>query len=417
MKRLVAPKTVAEEKAHSEFGASASYRWLNCPGSVQLSRKAPPQRESSFALEGTRAHACLESIFMRAIELSGGLSFEGVLGYLRNHRPEGDGWDDDMIRHGKNAVAWIMKEFYARGPSTELRCEQKVSSEPFTCKGQFGTLDAALIEPFGRLTIIDYKYGAGIAVDPKSPQLIYYALGVSHEFHHNFEEVELVVIQPRAHHESGKRIRRARISVDEMLSWERRFQKGVKAALAKKPPLVSGDWCRFCPAASMCPELVERNFERAQIVFSKVDGIESVPEPRLVKEWDMRVMLEAADKLEIWIEQLRSHAFHMLEHGERIEGFKLVQKRATRKWADPDQVKEFFGDMALHDPEMKSPAQLEDTIKKMVKHKETRAQLLGAIKNATIGVSSGVTMVKDGDKREAIGSRAERVFGAITIDV
>lgn len=403
-----------EEKAHSEFGASASYRWLNCPGSVQLSRKAPPQRESVFALEGTKAHACLEEILNDVIDCYF-CDFEAALEWIRKYKPSNPEFDPDMIRHGKNAAAWIMKEFYQRGG--EIRCEQKVSSEPFTTKGQFGTLDAALIEPFGRLTIVDYKYGAGIAVDPKSPQLIYYALAVSHEFHHNFEEVELVVIQPRAHHESGKRIRRARISVDEMLSWETRFRKGVKVALSKEPPLVSGDWCRFCPAAAMCPELVERNFERAQIVFSKVDGIESVPEPRLVKEWDIGTMLQAADKLEIWIEQLRSHAFHMIQNGERIDGYKLVQKRSTRKWANPEKVKNFFGDMAYHDPEMKSPAQLEASIKKLVKDKATRAQLLEAIKNETIGVSSGVTMVKEGDKREAIGSRAERVFGAITIDV
>ena len=41
---------------HSKYGASSAERWLNCPGSIQLSETVPPQPSSSAATKGTAAH-------------------------------------------------------------------------------------------------------------------------------------------------------------------------------------------------------------------------------------------------------------------------------------------------------------------------------------------------------------------------
>lgn len=400
-------------KAHAEFGASGSERWLNCPGSIKLSRKAPEPPESPYAIEGTLAHECLEELFRKCIWLSNQTSFESVMSCIRRWNPKNPKWDSEMIKNAKGATAWILKEFYQRSPGTEVWCEQKVSSEPFTTKGQFGTLDGALVELFGRLTIIDYKYGAGIAVEPDSPQLIYYALAASHMYNHNFSEVELVVIQPRAYHESGKKVRRKVISMNEMLSWEAKFQRGVKRALSKDPPLVSGKWCRFCRAAPLCPELVDRNFDRAKIAFDDDLVIDSVPEPRLVGVRDIGTMLAAADKLEVWIAHLREHAFHMMQRGEKIEGYKLVEKRGTRKYKDPEAAKKYWGDLAFGEPGLLSPAQLE---KAVGVNKQSKAFVKKWLEKNTVTESSGLTMVSEDDKRLAIPGRAEHVFSTI-IDV
>jgi hypothetical protein len=53
------------KRKHSKFAASSAKRWLNCPGSVRLSEKAPPQFESIYAKEGTDAHECLEFLVRR----------------------------------------------------------------------------------------------------------------------------------------------------------------------------------------------------------------------------------------------------------------------------------------------------------------------------------------------------------------
>ena len=45
---------------HSHFGASSSYRWINCPASVALCTKAPRKASTFEADEGTAAHELAE---------------------------------------------------------------------------------------------------------------------------------------------------------------------------------------------------------------------------------------------------------------------------------------------------------------------------------------------------------------------
>ena len=50
-----------ETREHSELSASGAYRWMACPGSVQLCRTVPAKPSSSYALEGTAAHELAEN--------------------------------------------------------------------------------------------------------------------------------------------------------------------------------------------------------------------------------------------------------------------------------------------------------------------------------------------------------------------
>lgn len=404
------------EPEHSEFGASASPRWLACPGSIKLSRGVPKPPESPWAKEGTEAHRWHEAILQRMRLMLGLFSHETLMQALREYPGTPDLVQNEAMRkHAKNSVAWILSQYRLR-KNPLLQCEQKVSAEPFLKKGEKGTLDAAIIEPGGRVTVIDYKYGAGIPVDADSPQLIYYALALSFEFDHNFKEAELVVVQPRAFHESGKTIRKHLMDIGELKSWAKKFRKGMDLALSKSPPMKSGKHCRFCPAARTCPELTSQNFERADIAFSPKKGIESVPEPFSVKEWDMPTMLEAAEKLEIWIERLREHAHAMLDRGEEIPGWKLTDKRAVRKWIDSERVKKEWGQLAVKQGLM-SPAELEKIFKaqKKIIGEDGLEERLDWIRKNTIKESSGTTLAKDTDPRPAVrpGNGARAAFKTI----
>jgi hypothetical protein len=48
--------------------------------------------------------------------------------------------------------------------------------------------------------------------------------------------------------------------------------------------------------------------------------------------------LKTAEVLEGWIEDLRSLATRVLEGATPVPGWKLVAKRATRKWIDEDKA-------------------------------------------------------------------------------
>jgi hypothetical protein len=48
---------------HSKVvGGSTAKRVINCPGSVALVAKMPPQAESKYAAEGTLLHGCVEEL-------------------------------------------------------------------------------------------------------------------------------------------------------------------------------------------------------------------------------------------------------------------------------------------------------------------------------------------------------------------
>ncbi len=97
-------------------------------------------------------------------------------------------------------------------------------------------------------------------------------------------------------------------------------------------------------------------------------------------------------KIKAWISGVEKHAYSVLEKGDKVEGWKLVERRSTRYWLAPTVVaKEAnakFGNEAFTAPELLSPAQLEKVAgKKWVTERVSN-------------VSSGLTLVPDGDRRQ-----------------
>lgn len=372
---------MSEEKAHSKFSASGSERWLNCPGSVALSEKAPPQIENKYALEGTRAHECLELVLRHAIATRNG----------EMPRPlSWNGFDDEMIHHAMESTKYILRRL---PKGAVLLCETKVSLE-FIASGMFGTVDAAIVDEFGRLWVFDFKYGAGHAVNPENnSQMIYYALGIAHKYNYNFADVCLSIIQPRAEHERGPN-REWVIEIDELRSWSEKFLQGVSAAKKSNAPLVDGDWCRWCPAKVICPQLSDQAFVEAQISFDvQAEELPGLPVPNMISPDTLSRTLPAIDKIETWIEAVKAHTLHVLERGVKVPGYKLVAKRSTRKWTDPHQVEAVWGAKAFDEPEIMSPAKFE---KKYGKSGEA------FVAKNTTSISSGVTVAAEKDSRPEV---------------
>lgn len=418
-------KKIKSDKAHATFSASGSERWMNCPGSIALSKDAPTPPESIYAIEGTEAHTCLEILLKNGTTLE---RLRRTAEMLRRKHPK------TMVDHAFSAARWVLEKHRA-SVGAELLCETRVDSSSFTTVEQFGTVDAAIVEEFGTLTVIDFKYGAGIVVDPAgkdglgNSQLVYYALGISAAYHHNFTDVELVVIQPRATDEDGETIRTFKMSMDDLLAWVPRFQIAVLSCIAATDryaingvsSLVDGDWlkegswCRFCPAAGTCPELESKALSEAQIVFGQRGEIQSVPEPLMLPARDLGPMLAACEKLELWIEKVRAHAFHVLQRGEKVTGYKLVEKRAQRKWVDEKRIEDEawarFGEAAFTDVKLLSPAQIE----RLDLPYEDKEDLQKWVRRRTVKESSGRTIAKESDRRLSVDPIAS-VFTVIDVD-
>lgn len=225
-----------EAKKHAKFSASNAYRWLACPGSIGLCEKAPPEKESPAALEGTLTHECLE-------------------GYLKNGH--GKMLTTGQFLRGKHPMERIVraeiaaKAIWNMAPKGSQILSETKSSLAHIHPDMYGTADAVIVEDFGTLHVIDYKNGRMPVEVKNNPQLIFYALGIAHQYDYNFEEIGLVVIQPLANHPEGPN-RKWVVEADRIRDWEMTFRKGVLAASKKNAPFNAGEHCFFCPAKSIC---------------------------------------------------------------------------------------------------------------------------------------------------------------------
>ena len=393
VKRALTKSFAASDEEHSEFGASSSERWIECPGSVQLSRKAPPEAESKYAKEGTLAHAALE--FMASNR-----KVAGAVVMARKQYPEA------MIIHAEMALK-VLDEELKDCPDAEVVIEERVSL-PVKHEGQGGTVDIGIVEEFGWLKVIDYKYGAGIPVPAEeNTQLIYYALGLAAKYDYNFGRVRIMIVQPRAQID-GEYVRTWDTDIDTLLAWRDRFEKAITIAKGKNPPFKAGDHCRFCRAAIICTEVKNKGLRAAQLDFDDETGVAVVPtnlnaivaDPKKLAKF-----LDAIPKARLWLNSVEEFAFEAARKGTKIPGYKLVPKRGKRHWLDMpvEQIEKaarrHAGEAAFTKPELKSPAQVEKLGGKRVKQ---------FVKEWSTNISSGLTLVSESDKRpETTSAKAD----------
>jgi hypothetical protein len=390
-------KTKSEPKAHATYSASGSERWLECPGSIQLNEKLKAQGggdgETEYAAEGTTAHELHEFLLQNRANIAKAIITARASGK----------YNEEMIYHVEASVREILDRLRKAGKGAELvieaRCDLPVS-EP----DQFGTTDAAIVEDFGLLEVIDFKYGAGVAVSAEeNSQLIYYALGLAHRYNYNFERVRLTVIQPRKAID-GAFVRSWDTTVENLLEWKERFERGIQECKKPKPKFMAGDHCRFCSAKIVCKEFDNKALRSAQIAFAD-DGDAQLPKPPSPK---MPIPLEKLPKLlaafpliEQYIEAVREYAFEQIKAGSKVDGWKLVEKRSVRKYNDVKKAetaaRRMFGMRALSLPELLSPAQLEKAV-----GKDKADDLAEFLSEHVSSVSSGLTIAPDKDGRKVV---------------
>lgn len=242
------------KRAHSKFSASGAERWFNCPGSVVLNETVPA-RDSVWSLEGTKAHEVLE----RTLKLNAG-----------GMRPR---WPltvpGEMKRHALDATRFILG-LGEKHPGSELMVETRIYM-PFIHPEMFGTFDAAVVEHFGTLHVIDYKYGAGKPVSPgtlENPnlQMLFYGMGVAAKYDWNFKRVRLWIIQPRIKGYDGPVF--LELPILELREWVEQFRRAVDRVERFPKQYKEGPWCHWCNAKGKCPLKKQAKLEQAKAAFS-----------------------------------------------------------------------------------------------------------------------------------------------------
>jgi hypothetical protein len=358
---------------HSNIvGGSTAKRVINCPGSVKLVQKMPPQPSSKYADEGTMLHDVISRI----------LSDQSVVVGQYKYK-------DHVLTHElyEEKITPALAALDEIDPKGELvyEVETRVGFGDLL-PGVFGSTD--LVGRLGRRAIVlDWKFGSGVPVPAEeNAQLMFYAAAAMRTdalkwAFEDIDEVECVIVQPPF-------VKRWVTTVGRIKQFEHELVSAVKTALRDDAPLSQGEHCRWCAAKPICPQMtgaVDRAIKQ-QIISMDVDT--------LAKH------LHTADLLEDWIKDLRALAFGLLEKGATVPGYKIVQKQARRKWTSEESAKQALLLLGLKESvvvetSIMSPAQAEKALKK--RFSELPEDLIKS-------ESSGTTLAPVDDPRPAVQS-------------
>lgn len=378
-------------KSHAKLSPSAAERWINCPGSIRLSDQCPPAGSSDYADEGTLAHAIAELKLLRdAAEMTPADYSEALRAELE--LDAGKYWCGEMDEATDFYAGVVREELAALGEDdAELMVEQHFQLEPWIPKG-FGTSDAVIIGG-DTIEVIDLKYGKGVKVEaPGNPQLRLYGLGAAALFGdiYDFSRVRMTIIQPRL-----DRISSEELSLSDLRTWAEEVVKpAAKLALGKDGPTHSGDWCRWCPAKAVCRTRAEEQLELARYDFQ---------EPDLLSPEEIGDVLARAEALQKWAADVQGYALEQALAGEHFEGWKLVEGRSVRKYADELKVaqalqKAGYPEAALYERKLYGITAMEKII-----GKKQMAALLGDL---IIKPAGKPVLVPESDRREEINTAA-----------
>jgi hypothetical protein len=382
---------------HSVIGPSALHRLLACPASHRLG-KDKERKPSVYAAQGSVAHQIIEGELGTAM-----IDERPKVGDIITYEGFDIEVDQEMLDGVDQMVAFC--EALSQDASREW-VEQKVQLAPLW-DGEppepiFGTVDyAAYVSATDTLYVVDFKYGR-LPVHPEdNPQAYAYALGACYELNRFPAHVVIVIVQPRGQDDSAVKV--SHITGLDLLMWAKETLKpGVEALFSDTAPFATGDHCRFCPAKINCPALYELAKKTSRTQFTNLP-----PDPIDFTDEELSEILDNIEVLAGWFEAVRAEASGRLENNKKVPGWKLVPKRAMRKYTDQKVVEQLLDHNSMvWDRKLKSPTQVE---------KVDPEQYETLVERGLIDkVSSGTTLAPDHDPREAVRGRSGRaVFGKL----
>jgi hypothetical protein len=364
---------------HSNIvGGSSAKRVMECPGSVALVARMPEQPSSSYADEGTLLHDVI------ADALNG---MDSPLG--RTHGSAA--LTQELIDEKITPALAALDEIDAHN-QMEYAVESNVSFGKYL-PDVFGSADY-LGRMGDRALVLDWKFGSGVIVTAEeNAQLMFYAAAAMRTqatawVFDGATEVELVIVQP-------PEVRRWVTSVDRIKQFERDLKAAVTLSAQPDAPLKAGAHCKWCRAKPVCPVMtgaVDR------VAKAKLDAL---PVDQIAHYLDQIPVVEA------FLKDLQQLAHTMIEGGKTVPGWKLVNKRATRRWLDPEAAADYllFNGFDAFEERLITPAAAEKQLKKV--KQELPADLV-------VAVSSGSTLAPETDPRQSVLQIGQVLISALS---
>lgn len=357
---------------HYKYGGSTAARTMACPAWISLSADMPKQLSSSFADVGTMLHDCMEHILLDD------KTPQDFLGYKHEAETVTQDMVDNKLTPALEAFQQLCKEYNLTDYEAETTMEYDDligGTADFIAAGE----DVVVVG--------DWKFGEGIAVSPEnSAQGLFYAMLARKKIPDMFEgrdRIVIAIIQPSSRGEDTLKVWET--DTFAVAAFEHDFFNAVMYSENEGGGEPNpGDHCKWCPAAPTCPAKTGLILKAQRLNPAQKDTVSEA--------------LEVAAELDVWIKDVRKFAHEQMELGVKFDGFKLVQKRAYKKWHDEEGALTFIRNakkLTLDECQthtILSPAKLTAVCKK----KGFDFDKLSTYCSAT---SSGTTIATAADKR------------------
>ena len=308
-----------EQRAHAKLSPSSAHRWLRCPASIEACRDIK-DTSSVHAEEGTAAHELAETV-LRNPTTTAAHYIDNVF--------NGFTVDDEM--------AMFVQQYVDRIHSLEgnLDIEVRLDLREYA-KDSFGTADAVTLDASSkRLYVGDLKYGKGVRVEAEgNEQAMMYALGALQEYaiYTEIDEIVIGIYQPRLHHFPEWTITR-----EALLAFGETVKLASAAALKPNAAFNAGEkQCSWCLNKGNCRALADHQNQLIGSQFDNLDIIEKVDTLTLAEIGEK--ILPNLKLLEQWTKAVQHRAYEALELGHDVPGYKMVEGRSVRRWADEKAV-------------------------------------------------------------------------------
>lgn len=317
---------MTEIRTHAVLSASSAHRWLACPPSARL-EETFPDTESPYAAEGTLAHAICElKLKQKFIKQQAAATYKKKLKKLQTDEL----YQSEMEMYTEEYIDYISEIVYGFDSTPYVAAEVRVDFSHVVPEG-FGTCDCIIIHG-NQMHIVDFKYGKNVHVSAGgNPQLKLYALGAlkAYGMLYPIERITLHIVQPRVDNNNS-----VDITVEELNQWASVIKPWVEQAYKGEGDFSPGEeTCRFCRAKATCRARAEKNLELAKDDFKL---------PPLLTNDEAGEALKKAMDIKQWVTDLEAWALKAILSGEEVAGWKAVEGRSNRTFADQDKAFEII---------------------------------------------------------------------------
>jgi len=160
-----------------------------------------------------------------------------------------------------------------------------------------------------------------------------YGLGCYDEYDafYDLTTVKMTICQPRINNISS-----TEMSAVDLLAWaEDELKPKADTAWKGEGILVPGDHCKFCKVKATCTARAEQNITLLED-FREED--KQLTSSHLLSPERIADVLNMTDEVKSWLKDIEEYALKQALEGDKFPGYKLVEGRSNRIYADEKEV-------------------------------------------------------------------------------